>query len=126
MEIEQKKSRIFSKLLVSCVIYTIISHYILSVSYESLNLSGIQTAVRSFTIYSIMFLVFSMVPLLIGLGIAKSTQSNRKKPIKQYFNGALIATWIIALIGLYGGWYGNKRVNEYYEKKPEVSSIILN
>jgi len=73
-----------------------------------------------------MFLGFSIAPFLIGLGIAKSTPSNRKKPITSYFNGALVVTWIVVLIGLYGGWYGNKRVNEYYEKKPEIASSDFN
>jgi hypothetical protein len=118
---EGAKARVISKLLMSCIVYALISHYVLSVSYDSLN--WLESGVRSLIVYTVMFLGYSSVPMLVGLGIAKIPPSNRIKPITPYFNGALVFTWIIVLVFLYAGWYGSKRAEE---TDIDINAIVQN
>ena len=106
---QQKKSRLITKYLLSCIVYTIISHFILGVSYQNLNI--LESSVRSFTIYSVMFSAYAVIPITISVLIAKVPKSNRSKSLIEYFNIGLVVAWIIALAALYFGWYGLQRIS---------------
>ena len=106
---QQRKSRIITKYLLSCVVYTIISHFILGVSYQNLNV--LESSVRSIVIYSAMFTGYAAIPIIISILIAKVPKENRTKPFSNYFNVGLIVAWVIALVFLYGGWYGQKAIS---------------
>jgi len=101
--------KIFLLTLVSCIIYSILSHYFMSVSYQGLN--AIQSGARSFAIYSTMFLIYATLPIVVSLFVAKLPKANRCKPYLAYFQIALIVTWVFALIGLYFGWYAVQATN---------------
>jgi len=80
----------------------------MGVSYENLN--TLQSSLRSFVIYSAMFSIYGIAPLIISILIAKIPKANRNKEFLPYFNGALTVTWVFSLVGLYFGWYAIKRL----------------
>jgi hypothetical protein len=91
------------KVFISCVIYATLSHNLLRVSYQGLNV--LESAVRSFAVYSVMFIVYAAIPVSIAVLVAKIPKENRLKPFGTFLNGALGITWALALVGLYFGWY---------------------
>ena len=101
--------KIFLSLFISCVAYSVLNHHLLNISYAGLNI--VESAVRSFAIYSSMFLIYSFLPILISVLVAKIPKENRKKPYFPYFKVALIVTCILALVGLYFGWYAAQAIS---------------
>jgi len=97
------------KYLISCVLYAVVSHVSLSISYPGFNI--IETALRSLLIYSILFTGYSAIPILVAILIGKIPKINRNKPFSNYFNGGLAVAWVISLLFLYGGWYAQKSVS---------------
>ncbi len=95
--------------ILSCIIYAFLSHQLLGVSYSNLN--AVESMVRSFAIYSAVFLIYSVIPIAVSLLVAKVSKENREKPYFPYFKAALIITWVLALIGLYFGWYAVQATN---------------
>ena len=81
----------------------------MGVTYSGLN--GVESAARSFVIYSSMFLIYSTLPILVSILIAKLPKANRSKPYFPYFKGALTVTWVLASIGFYFGWYAIQATN---------------
>jgi hypothetical protein len=57
-----------------------------------------------------MFLIYSLIPIVISLFVAKFPEENRVKAYFPYFKIALTVTWIFALVGLYFGWYAVQAV----------------
>jgi len=120
------------KMALSLFLYLIISSYVLGT--RSLDgLSQPESDVRTVLTYSLMFLVASITPLTAGICIAKIPKSNRGKPLGPFLNRILIATWVIAAMGLYFNWYGYNRVAEHYsnvnteetQPLPETVNSIL-
>lgn len=101
--------KILFAVILSCIVYSFLNHQLLAVSYSDLNL--VQTMFRSLAVYSAMFLIYSVLPIIVSLLIAKFPPKNRKKPYFPYFKVALIITWGFALIGLYFGWYAVQAMN---------------
>ena len=104
---KNNKSRIVVKYLISCIIYSVISHVVMDVSYDNLNF--LESSVRSIAIYSAFFTVYAAIPVAISLLIAKLPKSNRNKPIGNFYNIGLIIGWVFSLIALFFGWYGLHR-----------------
>lgn len=71
----------------------------------------VQTIFRSLAIYSAMFLIYSALPIVISLLVAKIPKQNREKPYYPYFKVALTLTWAFTSIGLYFGWYAVQAIN---------------
>lgn len=105
------------KVLLSCSIYALISHIVLDVNYGE-QFTALMTAARSFTIYSVLFLGYSGIPIFIAILFAKIPKENRNKPIAQYINSALLVGWLVALVFLWGGWNANLLI-----QNAEVDSI---
>jgi len=103
-----KKPRIIIKYLISCIIYSVISHIAMKASYPNLNY--LEASVRSFVIYSVMFSAYAAIPIIVSLLIARLPKANRNKPIVAFYNTGLIIGWAIALIALFFGWYGLYRI----------------
>lgn len=106
---KKNKPRIIVKYLMSCIIYSVISHVAMDTSYQDLNY--LESSVRSIAIYSVIFSAYIALPVIISLLIAKLPKSNRNKPIVGFYNIGLIIGWIIALIALFFGWYGLHRAS---------------
>ena len=103
------------KILLSCSIYALISHNVLGVNYGD-QFTTLMTAARSFAIYSVLFLGYSGIPLIISLLVARAPKANRKKPISPFINSALLIGWIIALVFLWGGWNANRVIHQTNEE----------
>ena len=101
--------KIFLAVIISCIVYSVLNHHLMGVAYSGLD--GFQSALRSFVIYSSMFLIYSALPILVSILIAKVPKANRSKPYFPYFKVALTVTWVLATIGLYFGWYAIQATN---------------
>ena len=101
--------KILLVIILSCIAYAFLNHHLLEVSYPNFNV--VQTIFRSLAIYSAMFLIYSALPIIVSLLVAKAPKKNRDKPYFPYFRTALTITWVFALIGLYFGWYAVQATN---------------
>lgn len=104
---KNNKPRIIVKYLISCIVYSTISHVVMNVAYPNLNY--LESSVRSLVVYTVNFSAYAAIPVIISLLIAKLPKSNRNKPVTEFYNIGLIIGWIIALIALFFGWYGLHR-----------------
>ncbi len=101
--------KILLVIILSCITYAFLNHQLLGISYSNLN--AVQTMFRSLAIYSAMFLIYSTLPIVISLLVAKIPKQNREKPYFPHFKAALTITWVLASIGLYFGWYAVQATN---------------
>lgn len=90
-------------LVFSCAVYSVFSHYLLGISYPGLDI--VQSGIRSFVVYSVIFSTLALVPILVGF-IASFCQ---KKNYSSYFDIALGVSWLIALAFLCFSWYAHTR-----------------
>jgi len=103
------------KIFLSCCLYAFLSHIVLRIDYGS-DFTILETIIRSFLIYSILFLAYSAIPLIIGILIAKIPKENRAKPIAPYVNYSLFFGWVISLFLLWGSWNANSYLSSTEEK----------
>lgn len=104
-------ARLSGELSASCIGYAVLSHTILGADWGS-SLSWVQSVLRSFFLYSAMFLICGVLPFAISVA-AMMVNDNRTKPIRPFLTRALVGTWILALLILFGQWYGNMRVRDH-------------
>lgn len=111
------------KILLSCAIYALISHYVLDVDYEKDFSNSLLAPLIVFFVHAFLFLFYASIPLLVGFFIARGLKSNRKKPIDPYMNISLFVGWIIALLALFSGWSAD---NKSIANELLIDEMIMN
>lgn len=101
---------IFAKLLVSCIVFTILNYYASDLS-QGRDFTLLMSFAWNFSIYAILFLIFAAIPLLIAILVAFFSKRNRAKRMDQYVNIALIIAWLVALLYFSGNIINNNYLN---------------
>ena len=97
------KSIFILKLIASCFVYSLSTHFILNQTWEP-YFTPVESVLRSILFYSIIFLVVGSIPIAgyIFIAFRQSLQSQKI----YYLNRGLIGAWIVGLIVLYVSWNG--------------------
>jgi hypothetical protein len=115
----KNKLQFFAKVIFSCLIYSAICSAILEMAYVP-TMTLTKNVMRAITMYSVIFIIPGLIPIIIGISKARANISTNAK--LGYLNRGLLWAWIVSFLTLAFLGFG-----QYYPKihlKQEAQDVV--